>query len=106
MFSASEDVNPTSSHLANQTFVNFTDPEITNTYKNPNHKPPASVDDIQAMDIQETVITKTQTQTFINPPPIIDTNIILRSGCIEIFESLMELVEDRIKAMPSGNYID
>lgn len=59
------------------------------------------------MEIQDTVITETQTQTqpFINPPLTIVTNIILSNVCIEIFESLMELVEDRNKDMPSIHYI-
>jgi len=100
---ASEDVIPTSSNL-NQTFVNFTYPKITITYENPNHQPLACVDDTEVMNIPKVVIT--ETQTFINLSPIIDNNLVLRSVCIEIFESMMELVEDRNKVMPSDIYID
>jgi len=54
MTEASEDVNLTSSY---QTFVNFINPEITITYEYPNHQPSTSVDDTEAMESQDTVIT-------------------------------------------------
>jgi len=105
MSEASEDVNPTSSNLTNQTFVNFTNLEITITYVNPNHHQTlASAYDTQAMDILEIVITENQTQTYINPPLIIDTNLILRSVCIEIFKSLIKLVEARKNVIQLVNY--
>jgi len=96
MTEASEDVIPTSSNMSNQTVENFNDPEITIKFENPNHQPSTSVDDT---DVMETVITEitNQTQTFINPHPSIHSNFVLRSVCIEIFESLLDLVEDRIK---------
>jgi hypothetical protein len=96
----SEDVIPTSFH---QTCVNFNDPEITITFENPDHLSSASVNDSEAMENVITA-TQTQTQTFINPPPTIDTDMILSSVCIEIFESLMELVETRRNDIQLFNY--
>jgi hypothetical protein len=74
----------------------FNNPDITLTFENPNHQS-------SAFDNMEIVITETQTQT-INPPPSIDTNMILSSMCIEIFESFMELVDARRNDIHLVNY--
>ena len=52
MTEASEDVRPPPTNLSSQSFVNFSNPDITITYENPNHHPTlVSVDETQAMDI-------------------------------------------------------
>ena len=88
-------MNLTSSH---QTFICFSNPHITLTFENPNNHFSTS-----AGDNVENVITETQTQTS-NPPLNIDTNMILSTMCIEIFESLMELVDGRRNVIHLVNY--
>jgi len=85
--------------------VSFNDPEISIMFENPNHQPSGSANDnVENVITQTQTQTQSHTQTFNNPPPSIDTNFILSSVCIDIFESLMELVDARRNVIQLVNY--